>query len=460
MSADIVNAQGGQWSPPAVQPPSRALLDDDPSREIRVGLIIAGIFFLLFLGWASLACLDAAAYGGGRVTVSGQRQTVQHRDGGVVGRILVREGQKVKRGQVLIRLAAAEVQAQERALSSQAINLLAQRERLRAEQLGRSIIARPVEFANLSAADQAEAEQAMQLQTAQFRARSSLLSTQQGVLGQERAQVRELRGGYQRQLAAVREQERLITEELNAYRPVFEKGFVSATRIRALERAKADLAGEHGRLEAAIAEAGESVGESRLKIVETSQAQQERVAAELRDVELSLSEVLPKQRAARDQLERTEVRAPVSGTVVGLSVFTDGGVIAPGQRLMDIVPDNRLLVVEARFSPRDIDDLHIGQKTQVRFSGLIERSLPALHGTLQRISADSLADEKTGEAFFTAEVAVAPDQVSLVRQRLGEEFELKPGMPVEILVPLRKRSALAYFVEPLTDSLWRSFREE
>ena len=202
-----------------------------------------------------------------------------------------------------------------------------------------------------------------------------MLSTQQGVLGQESAQVRQQRAGYQRQLVAIREQERLIVEELDAYRPVAEKGFVSATRMRALERARADLAGQRGRLEAAIAEAEESVGQSRLKIVETTRAQQERVAAELRDAEFSLSDVLPKLRAARDQLARTAVRAPVSGTVVGTTVFTEGGVIAAGQRLMDIVPRNRALLVEARFSPRDVDDLRLGREAEVRFLGLQERDL-------------------------------------------------------------------------------------
>ena len=439
--------------------PEAPRLDDDPGKEIRAGLIIAALFFVLFLGWASITRLDAAAYGVGRVNVSGQRQTVQHRDGGVVGKILIKEGMRVKRGQVLLKLAAAEVQAQERALTSQVINLTAQRARLRAEQFGLSRVPTPPEFATLAAEDRAEAEQAMTLQAAQLRARSSLLSAQEGVLGQVRAQSSDLREGYQRQLVAIREQERLITEQLDAYRPVAEKGFVSKNQIRALERAQADLAGQRGRLEAAVAQAGGSVGESRLKIVETQRALQERIASELRDVEFALSEALPKLRAARDQLARTEVRAPVSGTVVGLSVFTEGGVISSGQKLMDLVPDNPSLLVEARLSPNDLDDVRMGEEAIVRFTGLQERDLPTLHGTVQRISADVFSDEKTGDFFFTADVAIPPDQVRVIQRVRGTDFMLKPGMPVQILVPLRKRTALEYFLEPLTEALWKSFRE-
>lgn len=435
-------------------------LDDSPRREIRAGLAIALSFFVLFLGWAAFAPMDAAAFAYGKVTVSGERQAVQHRDGGVVGAIFVKEGARVRKGQVLIRLAAADVQAQERALAAQIIGLLAQRARLRAEQLGLARVAMPAEFATLSPADQAEARQAMRAQQLQLRTRAALLSTQQSVLGQQRAQAGEQGQGYRRQLQAINEQERLISEELAGMQTVAEKGFVSKNRIRALQRAQADLVGQRGRLQAAISESSESVGESRLRIVETERAQQDKIASELRDVEFSLGDVMPKWQAARDQVARTEVRAPATGTVVGLSVFTVGGVVASGQKLMDIVPDRTPLVVEARFSPNDVDDLVAGQQADIHFTGLFERNLPALQGTLERLSADSFVDEKSGEAFFTATVVVPPDQINLIKQARGADFSLRPGMPVQILVPLKKRTALEYLTQPLTEMLWRSFREQ
>jgi len=256
------------------------------------------------------------------------------------------------------------------------------------------------------------------------------------------------------------EQERLITDELESLRTVAEKGFVSKTRIRALERAKADLIGQHGRLRAARDSAANMVGEARLKALEAKQNLQEKVTSDLRDTEALLGDVLPKWSAARDELARTQVRAPVSGTVVGLSVHTIGGVIAAGQTLMDIVPRASAVVIEARFSPTDVDDLAVGQKAEIRFAGFPGRSLPIIEGKLTRLSADSFVEEKTGIAYFLGEVTIAPDQIALIRDYREGDFAMKPGMPVEVVVPLRRRTALQYMIDPLTDTMWRSFREQ
>lgn len=448
-------------SVPASQAAGRAVsVVGDPRREIRFGLVVVALFFVVFLGWAAFARLDVAANAQGRLVVSGQRQTVQHRDGGVVGEILVREGQRVERGQVLLRLAAAEVRAQERALSSQVIGLLAQRARLRAEQLGLGSVPAPPEFASLSGDDLREAQTAMRLQQAQLRARRSLLSAQSGVLGQQSAKAIQEAEGYRHQSVSTSEQLKLINDELEGLRGLEAKGFVPKTRVRALERAKAELEGRRGQYTATIAQTGESVDESRLRIIEARRSQQEKVAAEMREVELTLNELLPKLSAARDQLARTEIRAPATGTVVGLSVFTPGGVIAPGQKLMDIVPDKAPLLIEARISPNDADDLELGHEALIRFQGLHERYLPNLKGEITRVSADSFTDEKTGESYFTAEITVPFDQMQLVQKARGGDFALRAGMPVEIMIPLRKRTALEYALEPLTQSLWRSFGEQ
>lgn len=434
-------------------------LDDRPDREIRLGVIIALVFFVLFLGWASFARLDSAAYAPGKLTVSGQRQAVQHRDGGVVSAIFVKEGQKVAKGQPLLELAAAEVRAQERALASQVIDLKAQRARLQAEQLGLSSIEWPTEFAAMEGEDKAAVEAALRLQTAQFRARSAVLTAQAGVLRQQAARELEGAEGYRRQAAASAEQERLITEELDSLQEVAAKGFVSKTRLRALERAKAELIGKRGQYSASVAQSAAAANENRLRKLETEKSFKERSATELRDVEFALSELLPKYNAAKDQLERTRIKAPASGTVVGLSIFTVDGVIAPGQRLMDIVPAKAILIIEARVAPEDADDLSVGQKAEVRFASLHERALPILSGKLTRLSADSFTDEKTGESFYTAEVTVPPSELRVIQDVRGDKFALRAGMPVQVLVPLKKRTALQYAFEPLTQSLWRSFRE-
>lgn len=435
------------------------IIDDRPERDMRAGMIIAALFFVLFLGWAAFARLDAAAYAPGRLTVSGQRQSVQHRDGGVVGAIFVKEGQHVSQGQPLMELASAEVRAQARIFGAQYIELKAQRARLIAEQLGASHVLWPAEFAMLKGREKADAEEAIRLQLTQFNARSSVLAAQTGVLRQQASQVQQTARGYRSQLAASSEQARLIGEELESLRGVAEKGFVSQSRIRALERARADLQGQEGQFSASIARSGAEAGENRLKALEAEKAYKERASSELRDVEFSLNEVLPKYRAARDQLARLQIRAPATGTIVGLNVFTVGGVISAGQKLMDIVPDRAGLVIEARISPEDIDDLKVGQQAQIKFSSLHERDLPIMDGRITRLSADSFQDEKAGVSFYTAEVMVPPKELDRIRSVRGKDFSLKAGMPVQVLVPLRRRTALQYALEPLTQSLWLSFRE-
>lgn len=432
----------------------------DPSRDIRTGIVVAALFFVLFLGWAAFVRLDAAAYAPGTLVVSGERQAVQHRDGGVVGEIKVREGQRVTKGQLLMTLAAAEVRAQERALASQAIRLLAQRARLEAEQLGTPRIATPREFAALSPQDRADAIVAMRLQRTELAARAAVLAAQRGALGQRAVQSGEQGRGYRDQATSAGEQLRLIDEQIAALKPVADRGFVSKTRMRELERARAEIEGQRGQYSASVAQSRGAARENEIQAIEARQRFRERTAAELREVEVSLGDVMPKWIAARDQLERTTIRAPATGAVVGLTVFTPGGVIAAGVKLMDIVPEATPLSVQARIAPGDADDLRIGQRTLVKFSGLHERTLPNLEGQLTRLSADSFTDEKTGQSYFTGEVTVPLDQLRLIGDLRGEDFALRAGMPVEILIPLRKRTALDYAFEPLVGSFWSSFREQ
>jgi HlyD family secretion protein len=430
----------------------------DPARDIRTGLIIAAIFFIGLLGWAAFARLDAAAVAPGRLAVSGQRQTVQHRDGGVVADIAVHEGDKVREGDILIRLAGAEVRAQERALAGQTITLLAQRARLQAEQAGQGRIVPPAEFAELTGQDRLDAIRALQVQQGQLRTRAAVLAAQRGVIGQRTSQAASQGQGYSRQVVAVNEQLRLVDEELSALREVAEKGFVSKTRVRALERQKAELEGQRGQYAATVAQTGSQQGETRIQILEAQSTYNERIATELRDVENALSDARPKWAAARDQLARIDIRAPATGTVVGLTVFTRGGVIGAGQKLMDIVPDKAPLTVEARLSVADGDDVRVGQKAFVRFATLHESSLPALNGVVTRVSADALTDERTGESYYTAEVAVPLAELHKIDALRGSDT-LRAGIPVGIEIPLRKRTALAYAFEPLTKAFRRSFNE-
>ena len=444
---------------PIVEAYQPGLPADDPRRDIRIGAAIVIFFFVVLLGWAAFAPLDAAVPAQGVIAVSGNRQSVQHREGGVVTAINVKEGQRVNAGDVLIEMAAPDLRAQERALTSDYLTNLAQRARLMAERAGQSSFAPPAEFAGLSAEDQVLAAQAMNLQRAQLQARLASMSAQQSVLGQRSRQLGEQQGGYSEQIASLREQQRLLSDEIAGLRKIQEKGFASVNRIRALERALADLKGREAAMRAEIARAGEGKGETRMQSVSIRSTALEEIATELRDTQARLSDVLPKLIAVREQLQRARVRAPASGRVVGLSIFTVGGVVAPGQTLMEIVPENRTLVIQAQVAPANADDVYQGQTAQIRFVSVNDQTLPLLSGSVRTISADSFTDEKSGQSFFRAEIEVPADELKKVGASLGRG-ELRPGLPVEVLLNVRKRTALQYILEPLTRNLWGSLREQ
>ncbi len=453
--------EGGDLrSPPPAAPPEAApALSDDPSRELRIGGIIAGVFFIGFLGWAAITPLDAGAYASGVIAVSGNRQSVQHREGGLISAIHVQEGQTVTKGQILAEISAGELRASERAIAGEVYALLAQRARLTAERTYASGIVTPIEFSKLTGEDKALADDAMALQRLQFVARRQALTAQRGVLTQRSNQLAEQSTGYTRQLEANAEQKRLIAEELEGMRKLAAQGYAPMNKVRALERAEASLTGEEGAYRAQVARAGEAVGETRMQLMSLDRQMMEEVTGQLRDVQVRLDELQPRLVALREQLKRAVVRAPEGGKVVGLSVFTVGGVVAPGSTLMEIVPQDRALVIQASVSPGDADDLRIGQTTQVRFTSLHERDLPILKGKLTKLSADSFLDENSGQRFFRAEVAVPPSEMERIRKVRGPSTGLQAGLPVEVLVPLRKRSALDYLVEPLFQTFWRSGRE-
>jgi HlyD family secretion protein len=442
-----------------VLPAGREAVAGDPEREIRLGTTIAVLFFVLFLGWAAFMPLDAGVHATGTIAVAGNRQSVQHRDGGVVTAIHVREGQHVRAGDVLIELSAPELKASERALTSDYLTLLAQRARLLAERTGQRNFAPPPEFASLSPADREIAAQVMQLQRSEMLARSGSISAQQSVLGQRAQQLAQQQSGYSKQRQALIEQQRLIAEELAGLKTIAEKGFASMNRVRALERAQADLKGQEAQMVSESARAGEGIGETRMQSLSVSRGRLEQVETDLKDTQSKLSETLPKLVATREQLERSQVRAPATGQVVGLQVFTVGGVVAPGQKLMDVVPDGRELVIQAQLNPSDADDAFAGQSAQIRFVSVHNRTLPLFSGTVRTVSADSFTDEKTGRSYFRAEIVVPDDELRKVQSVLGRG-ELRPGLPVEAVLAVRKRTALQYLLEPLTGALWRSGRED
>ena len=431
---------------------------DSPKRELRTGLLIAAAFFVGFLGWAALTPLDAGAMAQGSVSVSGNRQAVQHKDGGIVTALMVAEGSAVRRGDILLKISASEIVAAERGLTGEIVALLAQRARLVAERDGARHIVEPVEFSSYLAGDRTLADEAMRGQRLLFDARQRSGATERGMLGQRIAQHNQQIGGYGAQIDSNRTQQRLINEELTGLRTLSERGFVSTNRLRAVERSAAQLDGDYGALRSDVARLQEAIGESRLQMVSLDRRMIEEVATQLREVQVRLDELQPRLFATRERLTQSVVRAPSNGRVVGLKVFTVGGVVAPGEMLMEIVPQDKALVVLAKASPNDADDLSSGMETQVRFSGIQERSLPILKGRINKVSADSFEDNRTGMEYFEIEVVVPPAEMKKIAALRGDN-SLRAGMPAEVMVPLRERTALGYLIEPLTQTLWRAGRE-
>ena len=442
---------------PAKAPPAPVEVTDSPRRELIIGGVIIFAFFVLFLGWAAFAPLAAGAYAQGQVAVLGNRQAVQHREGGTVSVLHVKEGDRVTQGQVLLELSTGELSASERGVTGQSIALLAQRSRMIAERDRLGSVPEPVEFAALSAEDRQLADEAMRLQRLQYSARRSGRSTETGVLSQRGEQLNQQIAGFQRQIESNIEQRRLIGEELDGMRSLAAQGFAPQNRVRALERNAAALDGELGSLRAQVARAREAMGETRLQSLGVTTRLDEDVADRLRQVEVDLNDLRPKQTELRNQIARAQIRSPSTGQVVGLTIFTPGGVIQPGQTLMEVLPDRADQVIIASIDPVDIDDLRVGLSTEIKFPGLRDRSTPILHGTVTLISADTFTDEATKRSFYRAEVVIPPSEMT----KLGTAAtHIRPGMPVEVVVLLKDRTALQYLLEPLTRSLWRSGSEQ
>ena len=432
-------------------------ISDDPRQDAGTGWLVAAIFFVGILGWSAFARVDAAVYATGKIEVVGNRQAVQHPEGGVIGALNVHEGDRVAAGDILLTLASPQVIAEERAIASKVIELEALKARLDAERSGSALRA-PADFAELQGEDAKEASDAMARQHQQLVARREAIVNQQDVFGRQKAQLNEQIVGAERQILANQNQQRLVGEDLVAIRSLVDKGYASVAQARQLERTVSSLEGSEGDLQAQIARAREAIGQIDLQSIGLQRTRDQEVAEGMRQTEADLGEAKPRWTAAHGRLESTQVRAPATGHVVGLTSFTVGGVITPGQVIMEVVPESAALTIVAEVKPDDANDLRVGQSTEVRFSGLGRQSLPKVEGTVVKVSADSFADQRTGQRYFRAEVEVPADEWHKLRAIEGVG-DLKPGVPAQIVILLHKRTMLQYLFEPMQLRMWRSFRE-
>lgn len=450
-------AAGGALPQQVVEQMRVALEAPSPYSVARVPVFVGMVIFLVAvvgsLVWAGLAPLASAAIAPGQVIVESERKTIQHLEGGIIAAMLVREGDTVDAGDPLVELDDTQSQAMLDVVRSQYVALKAQEARLIAERDGNDSIdfSHPIFTEDGVAAQQ----QAIAGQQNIFIERRKALQSQLDIADQRIRQLKDQITGFQAQANAADQQYKLIQQELVGVKELFDQGYERKPRLLALQRAMADIAGERGEFLANIAEARQRIGETELSAVDAKTRYMNEVVTQLGDVQSRLADIEERLRALRDRAERTVIRAPNAGTVVNVRYHTIGGVVPPGGQLLDLVPSEDSLVVEAMVRPEDIDDVHAGQPAEVRITAFHTRSVPPLPGELLYVSADALTNESTGMTFYKARVELSPEAADM----LGD-LRLYPGMPAEVMIKTGSRTALALAFSPIIDSMNRSFREK
>lgn len=441
--------------------PSRARARDNgrdppPPSDSR-GWIVAGMTTIVvafggFGAWAALASLDSAAIASGVVVVESDRKSIQHLEGGLVKEILVRDGDRVEHNDVLIRLEDTHARAMHDIVRGELDAALAEESRLVAERDSRDSVVFPREL--LARSHVSKVAKAVQGQRHLFTARRNALRGQVAILEKSIDQFREEIEGLKAEQAAREQQLTILGDELKGLRKLLKQGNVPRNEVLAYERKLAELGGEKGRFKSDVARAEQGIGEARLRISQIRKAAREQVVAELREVQERMFGLEERLVAAVDVLGRTEIRAPATGIIMGMQAHTTGGVIAPAQEILQVVPVGDRLVIEAQVDPIDIDDVAVGQQATVRLTAFKLRSTPIIVGTLINLSADRLVDEHSGTPYYLARIEVSKEELAT----LGD-LQLQPGMPVEALIKTGSRTALGYMLSPLTENIGLAFRE-
>ena len=433
----------------------RAALPDRPPLRgpLMLGLAAAALFFGGLGAWAAMAPLASAAHAPGVVRVESHRKTIQHLEGGIIRDILVRDGDVVAAGEVLVRLDRTLPAANLDSLNGEVLALSAREARLKAERDGADTVPPPPGLTGVL--DLGGLVEILDGQQRILDSRRASFAGRAEILRQQIVQLHAEGEAYKAQLAAVRDQAALLAEEARVVRNLIGKGLERRPRLMALEREKARVEGLAGEYQAMIARNEMAAGETRLKIDDLGNERRKEIEAELRQVQTERAMVAERLRAAIDVASRTEIRAPVAGRVVELRHVTAGGVIGPGDPVLDLVPLDDAFVVEARLSPLDIELVHPGLDAEVKLTAFRQRRLPVLVGTVRSVSADALTDPRTGAAYYAAEVSLPAESLAEVG-----DGSLYPGMPADVLVLTGDRTALQYFTDPIRDSFRRAFRED
>jgi len=421
---------------------------------VIAGSALAGIFVLGFGLWSAFAPLQSAAMASGVVEVESSRKTIQHLEGGIIGAILVHDGEAVVAGQSLIRLDDTKARTALVALQGQFWDAQASEARLVAERDGGvGELIWPDALARLK--DDPAVAKVLQGQARIFEARRQLQQSKTDLIRRRIAETNEEITGLKAQEASDRRRMGFINEEIGSVRELLNRGLERKPRLLGLERDLAEIEGKRGETVAQIARALQTIAESEVAILNERNDAQNEVAQQLRDTQKKIHELQEQIQAATDTLARTEIRAPEAGIVTDLKIHTQGGVITPGEALLDLVPRQDRLVVTAQLRPEDIDRVRVGLPALVRLTPYKQRRVPPIDGKVAYVSADRLLDKHTNQSYYEARIILDAEALAHL-----PEIEMVPGMPGEVMIKTGESTVAFYALAPILDSFHRAFREK
>jgi len=445
-TADILPPR--QRLPASTTPYEVAEPDDSLRKYAAIGWITLALFFGVFGIWSLTAPLNGAVVAPAVVKLEGNRKSVQHLDGGIVKQINVKEGDHVKAGDVLILLDDTAARANYEVLSQQYKVLHATEARLSAEFNGDTEFAPPLNVP-------ADEKSIWEAQRRQFASQQAALDGQRRVLEEKIQQLEAQITGDENQISAFRRESASVHQEIATISPLVDKGLIAQTRRTQLQRTGYGLDGQIAETTADMARSRQAIAEQMQQIAQIENQHMTDVSKELQDTQAKLLDVIPRLADAKAVLDRTQIRSPYTGRVVGLNVFGVGSVIGKGEKILDIVPDNDGLTIESRIAVDDISDVHPGMRAEVHLTAYKQRITPVIHGDVIDVSADRLTDERTGAPYYNALIKVDKQELSKF-----PSIQLYPGMPAMVQIPTVHRTAVDYIVGPLTASFSNAFRQK
>jgi HlyD family type I secretion membrane fusion protein len=437
---------------PASDSNAPAVSDSIKSAGIAGWAIIA-IFFGIFGTWAAVAPLNGAVVAEAVIKVQGNRKSVQHLDGGIVKELRVKEGSQVAVGDVLIVLDETQARAEHEVLSQQYMVLRATEARLMAELNRGSELVLPPEIK--ARMDEPDVKGIWNGQIQQFESRRVALEGQRSVIQEKINQLKAQISGGEKQIVSFKQQLQSTRKELDSIIPLVERGLIAQPRRLQLERSSYGLEAQIEDMTANIAKFRQAIAEQVQSAAQLDNDRMAEVSKDLRDTQAKLLEVIPRLMNAKAALGRMEIRSPYAGQVVALSVFAVGAVIQRGDKILDIVPGDDSLTIEAQVAVEDISEVHPGMRAEVHLTAYKQRITPMVHGDVIQVSADRLTDNRTGKPYYTALVRVDEKELADL-----PNVKLYPGMPATVMIPTTQRTAFQYLVGPLVMSFNHAFRQK